>query len=142
MRDETIVVVLFVVVVGLLVLRSTSRKKTTTARENIVLNNIRTAFVQINPKFGDIPLHTTGHGAYTENKTEIFLCIEDPTTGKMFPFNQLMYVALHELAHVVNKEYGHGEQFRETFRDLLAAATQQGIYDPSQPLPAEYCGVT
>ena len=55
--------------------------------------------------------------------------------------NTLMYVALHELAHVVNSTHGHDDEFKKNFAKLLERATQLGIYDPTKPLPEYYCGV-
>ena len=106
-----------------------------------VLDQIRERFSMINEKYGKIPLQS-GDSAYTENKEVITLCLVDPATGKFYDMNTLMYVALHELAHVVSKNEGHGEEFKQNFARLLREAAAKGIYDPNKPIPSSYCKVS
>ena len=40
-----------------------------------------------------------------------------------------MFVAIHELAHIMSKTYGHNDEFRENFIFLLDNASKCGIYD-------------
>ena len=51
----------------------------------------------------------------------------------------LIYVALHEVAHVLCDEVGHTQKFHSIFEDLLKKATEMGIYNPSIPLIQNYC---
>lgn len=116
-----------------------------TSREYIsddhpILDEVRERFRKLNPKYGDIPLKK-GSSAYTENKRAITLCLKDPHSNKYYSMNTIMYVALHELAHVITKSHGHGEEFKRNFKQLLDKATQIGIYNPSIPIPNTYCGV-
>lgn len=75
---------------------------------------------------------------FTLDKRYIFLCLN--TKNK----NTLMYVAIHELAHIITKEYGHGNEFITNFQMLLKKAIDFGIYkfvDYSQS-PERYCNMT
>ena len=104
------------------------------------LENVRHNFKDINPKFGNIPLYS-GNEAYTDNKSEITLCLNDPDTKKEYDSNTIMYVALHELAHVISKGVGHGEEFRQNFSKLLLEGERLGFYDPTKPMTTTYCGM-
>ena len=110
-----------------------------TKREPI-LSLVRNNFKKINPKFGNIPLFS-GKGAYTDNKSEITLCLVDPDTNQEYDPNTIMYVALHELAHVVSEGIGHGEEFRQNFSKLLLEGEKLGFYDPTKPMTTTYCGI-
>ena len=105
-----------------------------------ILQHVRKNFKKINPEFKNIPLYS-GKGAYTDNKSEITLCLADPSTNKEYDSNTIMYVALHELAHVISKEIGHGEEFRQNFSKLLLEGERLGFYDPAKPMTTTYCGM-
>ena len=51
----------------------------------------------------------------------------------------LIYVLLHELAHVKCDEIGHTEKFKTIFKSLLQKAELAGIYNPYQPPIDNYC---
>lgn len=105
-----------------------------------MLDQVRMNFAKIDPKFGNIPLRE-GKSAYTENKRIITLCLVDPDSKVHYDVNTIMYVALHELAHVISKKHGHGDEFKRNFNMLLRKGAQLGIYDPRKPIPTSYCGV-
>lgn len=111
-----------------------------TSDDHPILNQIRLNLMKINPKFGQIPLHV-GRKSYTVYKSVITLCLKDPITDKYYPMNMLMYVALHELTHVVTYSQGHGPEFKNNFREVLKIAVEKGIYDPTIPILQSYCGV-
>ena len=52
----------------------------------------------------------------------------------------LMYVAIHELGHVLCDEIGHTPKFHRIFRELLEKAENLKIYDPNIPIVMNYCG--
>lgn len=81
-----------------------------------------------------------GKKSYTINKRKVYLCINDPKTHEQYPINMLMYVALHELAHVFCDEIGHTQKFHRIFNNFLQRADEKGIYDPTIPLIQNYCG--
>ena len=55
-----------------------------------------------------------------------------------------MFVALHELAHVMTKSVGHTEEFWSNFRYLLKNSIKLGIYkyQDFRKKPVKYCGIT
>lgn len=77
--------------------------------------------------------------SYTINKQKVYLCLKDDQ-DEYYPMNMLMYVAIHELAHVLCNEIGHTPKFHSIFSDLLLRATEIGIYDPDIPVIQNYCG--
>lgn len=111
-----------------------------TQREPL-LQLVRSNFSKLNKQYAQIPLYS-GSSAYTDNKTVITLCLSDPETGVPYDENTIMYVALHELAHVVSTNIGHGKEFRKNFATLLARAHKLGFYDPTKPIATTYCGIT
>ena len=55
----------------------------------------------------------------------------------------LMFVAIHELSHVMTKSIGHNSEFWENFKFLLENAKEFGIHQPVdyKEKPREYCGM-
>jgi hypothetical protein len=85
--------------------------------------------------------------SYTLNKgSYVILCLSprDTETKKVYDINTLMYVAIHELAHIVSTSVGHTPEFIKNFKSLLTYAVQAKIYtvvDYSKN-PQEYCGIS
>ena len=105
-----------------------------------MLQKVRSNFSQISPSYSYIPL-TSGGSSYTDNKSTITLCLNDPKTDQPYDDNTIMYVALHELAHIISDKEGHGDEFKENFGKLLNEGAKRGFYDPSKPIPSNYCGL-
>lgn len=85
--------------------------------------------------------------SYSENKGEkIIVCMRDKTK-EPYPFvdeNTIMFVLLHELAHLMTESIGHTPEFWTNFRTLLHDCIKCGKYTPinySQN-PVDYCGMT
>ena len=72
------------------------------------------------------------------------LCLRQKDEEKSFvEKNVLLYVAIHELAHLMTDEIGHTPKFWTNFRFLLTEAVDIGIYvkvDYSKK-PADFCGI-
>lgn len=79
-----------------------------------------------------------GNKSYTINKQRIYLCLKDEN-GKYYQKNMLMYVLLHEIAHVICDEVGHTDKFQKIFDQLLYEATLATIYNPNIPIIQNYC---
>lgn len=79
--------------------------------------------------------------SYTINKQVIHLCTKDPQNGKTYDKNTLMFVVLHELAHVLCNDIGHTENFLTINYALLNHAIKNGFYDPSKPFVKNYCSL-
>ena len=94
----------------------------------------------LEPVFPDINtvILLKGKKSYTINKKKIHLCLFDKE-GKYYDKNMLIYVTLHELAHVRCDEVGHTDKFHNIFTDILDTAARKGIYDPKKPIIKNYC---
>jgi len=101
---------------------------------------VKTNFSKIDKKYGDIPIKE-GNSAYTEDKSIITLCLKDPVGGGGYNDNTIMYVALHELAHVLTISKDHTPEFYKNFEKLLKIGKDLGFYNPNIPMPDSYCGV-
>lgn len=80
-----------------------------------------------------------GQKSYTINKKKIYLCLRDENK-EYYDFNMLIYVAIHELSHVMCDEIGHTPKFNKIFQQNLSRAEDLGIYDSSKPIIPNYCG--
>lgn len=83
--------------------------------------------------------------SYTINKGEkLVICMRSPATKKMYDINLIMYVVIHELAHIACPEIGHTDLFKKIFVFLLNISAEQGIYIKINYKinPHEYCGLT
>lgn len=83
--------------------------------------------------------------SYSINKGEkVVLCIRSRDgNNRLEDPNILMFVALHELAHIMSESIGHTEEFWSNFRFLLKQAVKMGVYQHVnfRKNPVEYCGV-
>ena len=87
----------------------------------------------------------SNYTSYSVNKGEkIVLCLRQKDEAKSFvEKNVLLYVSIHELAHLMTEEVGHTPKFWTNFKFLLTEAVDIGIYkkvDYSQH-PADFCGI-
>lgn len=129
-------IVLTIVILGYTVYTFKKPEKT----ENFVIESLKEKLTVIDSNFQDIDIRESD-SSYTEDKSVIYLCLKDPN-GNVYPINTIIYVALHEIAHLLNKaDYGHTPKFHKVFNDLLCRATAKGIYDPTLPHGEMYCGV-
>jgi hypothetical protein len=72
------------------------------------------------------------------------LCIRDKDENKnLHEHNLLMFVVIHELAHIMSKSIGHNNEFYNNFKFLLNEASTLGIYYPIdfKKNPEQYCGI-
>lgn len=91
------------------------------------------------------PLNAQNYTAYTENKGEVIaICLRaKDATHTIHDPNLIMFVVLHELAHVSNQTIGHDDSFWRAFKWLLQEAVEAGIYKPDNydKTPQRYCGL-
>ena len=100
--------------------------------------------------------------AYVINKQNMSFCLQDSpgvgekTKTKSFAdTNLITYVCIHELAHIMSEETGHGQEFVKNFQTLLDYATtvpyinpftnqKEMLYTPINSVAGtsdNYCGV-
>lgn len=83
--------------------------------------------------------------SYSVNKGEkIHMCLRSRDgRNQIEEFNTLMFVALHEISHIMTKSVGHTKEFWANFKYLLEQAVSIGIYTPIDysKEPQEYCGI-
>ena len=69
--------------------------------------------------------------AYSVNKgEELSLCIREKDTESFIDDNTIIFVAIHELSHIMTPETGHTPLFWDNMKYLLEQASSQGIYMP------------
>lgn len=63
--------------------------------------------------------------------------------NKLVPKNTILFVALHELSHLMTETIGHGEDFWRNFRFILKVAIDKNIYTrvDFNSNPQQYCGM-
>lgn len=105
------------------------------------IKNLKESF---NPEYITENIPGSLYVAYSVNKgEELSLCIRDKGSEKFIDDNTIIFVAIHELAHIMTPETGHTPLFWDNMKYLLEQASSQGIYMPvdySQS-PVEYCGM-
>lgn len=91
------------------------------------------------------PYNIEGTTSYMQDKGRVFsMCLRN-RDGVFIPFNELMFVTLHELSHLMT-EYidNHDIEFWACFKYLLQNALECGVYKyvDYQRYPLNYCGLT
>ena len=83
--------------------------------------------------------------SYSVNKGErIVFCLRHRDGKKtLMDINTMMFVALHEVAHVGTESVGHTPEFWDNFRWFLEQGIASGVYERQdfQNKPVEYCGL-
>ena len=96
------------------------------------------------------PLHIietipgSSHVAYSVNKgDELSICIREEHTEKFMDMNTIIFVSIHELAHIMTPETGHTPLFWDNMKYLLEQAIKIDIYTPVnyELEPVVYCGM-
>jgi hypothetical protein len=93
--------------------------------------------------------------AYVINKQYMSFCLPENTSKTLDNLNLMTYVGIHELAHIMSNETGHGDEFIQNFEFLLNYAKTLEYNDPilKEKMPIyiqlnklntadNYCGVS
>jgi hypothetical protein len=86
---------------------------------------------------------TPGYTSYSINKGEqIVLCLR--SNDKLVDLNTMLFVVLHEFAHLSTESVGHTEEFWDNFKWILEESINIGIYTKQEfkVKNVEYCGMT
>jgi hypothetical protein len=108
--------------------------------------NVQKLVKNFNPTTIKETLPTSEYTAYSENKGEkIAFCLNKKKTDNdnLIDSNTLMFVAIHEIAHIMTTSVGHTEEFWNNFKFLLENAVEIKIYTPVdyKKEPEGYCGM-
>lgn len=82
--------------------------------------------------------------SYSVNKGELLVfCIRSKETFKIHDMNELLYVAIHEIAHIGCPEVGHTDLFFKINKYLINKAMKYNIYKyiDYSTNNKEYCGM-
>jgi len=114
-------------------------------------NNISDERVQLlvnrfNPDVLSESLPNTSYTSYSVDKgKKIVFCLRSKDEKQqLIDMNTIMFVAIHELAHIMTKSIGHTEEFWDNMRYLLKVGIKIGVYqkvDYSKN-PVQYCGIS
>jgi hypothetical protein len=109
--------------------------------------NVQRLVENFNPTTIKETLPTSEYTAYTENKGEkLAFCLNknNKNNENLIDQNTLMFVAIHEIAHIMTFSVGHTEEFWLNFKFLLENAVELGIYEPIdyKKNPKNYCDMT
>ena len=89
--------------------------------------------------------NSSEYTSYSVNKgEEIVFCLKSRKNPyNLHDINLMMYVAIHELAHIGCHEIGHTDLFKKIFAFYLEVAIELGIYKhvDYEIDPVEYCGM-
>jgi len=104
-----------------------------------LLDLLKNILEKVHPAVKNLEVYKSNTGAYTLNKKQIFLCLHDDD-GNYYDLNSLLYIFTHEIAHYLNPEVGHGDNFQRINAELLEKAEKLGIYNPKIPVVSNYKG--
>ena len=110
------------------------------------LDNVKRLVNGFNPKKIMETLPTSEFTAYSENKGEkLAFCLNrsKKDNDNLIDEGTLMFVAIHELSHIMTKSIGHKKEFWDNFKFLLENAKESGLHNPVdyKKEPQEYCGM-
>jgi hypothetical protein len=82
--------------------------------------------------------------SYSINKGEkIVFCLRSKDSdNKLVDLNTMMFVAIHELAHLMSKSIGHTKEFWDNMKFLLKIGIEINVYTKQNfnKYPQDYCG--
>lgn len=97
-----------------------------------------------NPRALSETLPGSKYTSYSVNKGEkISICIRKEKDNSFIDDNTVLFVVIHELAHVMTPEVGHTPLFWSNMKYLLEVGEKIGIYNPVnyKETPMDYCGM-
>jgi len=104
---------------------------------SIIVRRLNTVFIREVEK--DSP-----YTSYSVNKgEELVFCLRNKETHEFYDYNKVLYVAVHEIAHIGCPEVGHTKLFFELNKYILETAKNNNMYTmvDYNTNPEEYCGI-
>lgn len=135
---HTIITIISIVLLSILLLWLciTQIKETMDSNDHVLRRLIR-KLEPVHPIIGELSFYKDDQ-SYCINKEKIYICMQNEK-GKYYTDNTLIYVILHEVAHVLCDEVGHTEKFQNIHQELIDKAAELGLYNPSIPIENNYC---
>jgi hypothetical protein len=90
------------------------------------------------------PIFNEGSTSYSVNKGDkVVFCLRSKRNKQLHNLNLLIFVGIHELAHIMSITYGHNQEFMTNFKFLLKEALGMGVWKKINfgLNPQEYCGM-
>jgi hypothetical protein len=105
--------------------------------------------IRMNERFNPDNITEAGknnqYTSYSLNKGEkLVFCIRQKDEQEtIVDENLILFVALHEMSHIMTTEVGHTPMFWKNFKKILKVAVENNIYTPHDysKSPEEYCGI-
>lgn len=97
-----------------------------------------------NPRTLSETLPGSKYTSYSVNKGEkISICLRKEKDNSFIDDNTILFVVIHELAHVMTPEVGHTPLFWSNMKYLLEVGEKISIYNPVnyKETPMDYCGM-
>ena len=76
----------------------------------------------------EIPSNYNNYISYIQNKNIIYICLRKDKYTFENNINELYFILMHELAHLITKKYGHHEEYWNNYRLLLNTAIKNNLY--------------
>lgn len=115
------------------------KKNINNKKLNIKLNKYNSSFIS---EAGAENKNTS----YLVNKGEsLVLCIRDKSNEyNLLDINTIMFVTLHEFAHLISDSIGHTDEFWSNFKFLLRKSSEISIYQKVdyEKKNTPYCGIS
>lgn len=135
--NKILTIVCICILIGLLIWLCVTQIKETMDSNDETLRRLVKTLEPVHPIIPELNFYKDDQ-SYTINKEKIYICMKD-AKGKYYSDNTLIYVILHEIAHVLCDEIGHTEKFHTIHQQLTDKATELGLYNPSIPIENNYC---
>lgn len=106
---------------------------------------IKRLIKKYNPNNISESMKSSIYTSYSVNKGQkLVICIKEKDVEEtLIDLNTIMFVVIHEIAHIITKSIGHTDEFWENMRFLLKISISLGIYQDQdyKKEPQEYCGI-
>lgn len=130
------------IMIGIMFLIVQYKKKETYQVEELdMIIRLQEAIHNIDPSLAQYKMYP-GKESMTVNKKDVYLCLKNPKTHQLYPTNLMLYIALHELAHILSKSYSlthHNDEFQRNFSMLINKACEKGYCFDNLEIPSDYC---